>query len=105
MHENDVPPIKYILSWSLKPIKSSFAFFDGDNICKSNDAHYCDTVKKKTETYQKGQFCKNHENWFYENWLFQEETPFEENKTVMKSKLYFKKIKDVNCIYRCLATI
>ena len=27
--------------------------FAGDNICKSNDAHYCDT-EKKTKAYQKG---------------------------------------------------
>ena len=28
---------------------------------------------------------------FYENWLFQAKRPFEENKTIMKSKLYFKR--------------
>ena len=38
-----------------------------------------------------GQTYKNHENWFYEKWLFQEERPFEENKTFMKSTLYFKR--------------
>ena len=27
--------------------KSSFAFFADDNICKSNDANYCDSVKRK----------------------------------------------------------
>ena len=57
---------------------------------KSNDAHYCDTVKRKQKPTKEGQICKNHQKWFYENWLFQEERPFEENKTVIKSKLYFK---------------
>ena len=47
--------------------------------------------KKKQKPTTKGQICKNHENWFYENWLFQEERPIEENKTVMKSKLYFNR--------------
>ena len=62
-------------------------FFASDNICKSNYAHYCDTVKRKQKPTKKGQIYKNHWNWFYEYWLFQEERPFEENKTVMKSKL------------------
>ena len=70
--------------------KSSFALFAGDNICKSYDAHFCDTVKRKQKRTKKGQICKNHENWFYENWLFQEERSFEENKTVMESKLHSK---------------
>ena len=90
MHENDVPPIKKKLSWLLKTIEIFVAFWEGNNICNSNDAHYWDTVKRK-KTYNKGQMCKNHENWFYENWFFQEERPFEENKTVMKSKLYFNR--------------
>ena len=47
------------------------------------------TENKKLQ--KKGQICKNQANWFYENWLFQEEIPFEENKTVMKSKLYFNR--------------
>ena len=33
--------------------KYSFAFFAGDNICKSIDAHYCDTVNRK-QTNKKG---------------------------------------------------
>ena len=68
-----------------------FAFFAGDKICKSNDAHFSDTMKRKQKPTKKGQICENHENWFYENLLFQEEIPFEENKTVMKSKLYFNR--------------
>ena len=52
---------------------------------------YCDTVKRKQKPTKKGQICKNHENWFYENCLFQKDRQFEENKTVMKSKLYFKR--------------
>ena len=68
-----------------------FALFAGDNICKSNDDHYCDTVKRKQKPTKKWQICKNHENWFYEKWLFQEERPYEENKAVMKRKLYFKR--------------
>ena len=46
---------------------------------------------KKQKPTKKGPICKNHENWFYENWLFQEKRPFEENKTVTKSKLYFNR--------------
>ena len=56
---------------------SSFAFFAGDNNCKSNEAHFCDTVKRKQKPTKMGQICKNHENR-----LFQEERPFEENKTI-----------------------
>ena len=57
----------------------------------SNDAHYGDTVKRKEKPTKKGQICKNLESWFDENCLFQEERPFEKNKTVMKSKLFFKR--------------
>ena len=71
--------------------KSSFAFFAGDNICKSNNAHYCDFLKRKQKPTKKVQIYKNHENWFCENWLFREERPFEENKTVMKSKFYLNR--------------
>ena len=68
-----------------------FAFFADDNICKSNDTHCCDAVKKKEKPTKKGQICKNHENWFFENWLFQEERAFEENKIAIKNTLYFKR--------------
>ena len=34
--------------------KSSFEFFAGDNNCKSNDAHYCDTVKRKQKPTKMG---------------------------------------------------
>ena len=71
--------------------KSSFAFFAGYKTCNSNDAQCCDNGKRKQKPIKKGQTCKTHENWFYENWLFQEERPFEENKTVIKCKLYFKR--------------
>ena len=47
--------------------------------------------KENKNLQKKGQICKIHENWFYENWLFQEERPFEEKKTVVKSKWYFKR--------------
>ena len=49
-------------------------------------------LRKENRNLQKrGKYAKNHQNWFYENWLFQEERPFEENKTVMKSKFYFNR--------------
>ena len=37
--------------------KSLFSFFAGDNICKSNDARFCDTVKnlQKRANLQKSQ--------------------------------------------------
>ena len=70
--------------------KNFICIFASDSICKSNDAHFCDTVKRKQKPTKKRQNCKNHNNWFYENWLFQEERPFEENRTAMKRKLYFK---------------
>ena len=56
------------------------SFFEGYKIFKLNDAHYCDTVKREQEPTKKGHICKNHESWFYENWLFQEERPFGEKK-------------------------
>ena len=36
------------------------------------DAHFCDTVKKKTKTYKKG---GEKSRVFYENRLYQEERP------------------------------
>ena len=39
-----------------------FAFFADDAICKSNDAHYCNTVKRKQKPTKKEQICKNREN-------------------------------------------
>ena len=44
-------------------MKSSFAFFAVENICKPKDAHYCDTKKRKQKQPKKGQIGKNHENW------------------------------------------
>ena len=57
----------------------------------SHDVHYFDTVKIKQKPTKKDQICKNQENWLYENWLFQEKRPFEENQTVIRSKMYFKR--------------
>ena len=48
-------------------------------------------LKENRNQQKRGQIRKNHENWFYENGLFQEENPFEENKTVMKSSLSFNR--------------
>ena len=73
-------------------------FFTNDNIYKSNDAHYCDTMKRKN-LQKEGQICKNIESWFYEKWLFQEERPIEENQTFMKNKLYFHRLL-MGIVYR-----
>ena len=37
--------------------KFRFAFFTVDNICKSNDAHYCDIVKRKQKPTKKGKYA------------------------------------------------
>ena len=39
------------------------AFFEGNKVCKSNDAHYCDTVKTEQELTKKRQICKSHKNF------------------------------------------
>ena len=70
--------------------KSSFAIFLGNNICKSNDPHYCNTVKRKQKPTKNRQICKIQENWFYENWLFQEERPFEEKKPLWRANCISK---------------
>ena len=62
-----------------------------------NDAHYCDAVKRKQKPTKKLQICKNHENWIYENWLFQEERQFEEQNHYWEQNV-FQKINDVICI-------
>ena len=91
MHENDVPD-QLNVKLNTKKIKNlPLHCFAGDNNCKINDAHYCDTVKRKQKTTKMSQIYKNHENWFYENWLSQEERPFEENKPFMKSVQYFNR--------------
>ena len=36
----------------------SLPFCAGDNICKSNDAHYCDAVKRKQKRTKRGKFAK-----------------------------------------------
>ena len=65
-------------------MKIFVCIFAVDNIFKSNDAQYCDTVKRKQKPTKRTQICKNP---FF---LFQEERPFEENKTIVKRKLYCK---------------
>ena len=65
MHENDVPPNQFDIKLiTKKQKKSSLAFSAGDSICKSNDAHYGDIVKKTKPTKKGGQICKNHEQFF-----------------------------------------
>ena len=47
-------------------------------------------VWKENKNLQKwGKYTKITKIGFHENWLFHEERPFEENKTLMKSTLYF----------------
>ena len=91
-----ISPNQLNIELNTKNKKSSFAFFAVDNICKSNDAHYCDNMKRKQKPTKNGQICKNHESWFYENCLFQEERAFEENKNCYKEQFAFQKINDVN---------
>ena len=38
--------------------KMLFAFFTVGNICKSNDAHYCDTVKENKNLQKRGEYAK-----------------------------------------------
>ena len=33
-------------------------FFSGENICKSNDVHYCDTVKRKQKPTKRDKYAK-----------------------------------------------
>ena len=47
-------------------------------------------LRKKTKTCKKGANMKK-SRIFYEKWLYQEKRPFEENETVMKSKLFFNR--------------
>ena len=44
-----------VITKNKKPL---FAFFAGYNICKSKDAHYCDSVKKKQNLQKRGKFLK-----------------------------------------------
>ena len=44
-------------------------------------------VNQMTPNTKKWQICKNHEYWFYENWLFKEERPFEEKKRYEEQSL------------------
>ena len=45
-------------------------------------------LRKENKNLQKrDKYTKLTKNGFYENWLFEEERPFEENETVMKRKL------------------
>ena len=53
------PPNQFNIKQITKKNKSSFASFVGDNICKSNGAHYCDTVKRKQKPIKKRQICNN----------------------------------------------
>ena len=67
------PPSQLNVQLITKNKKSPFAFFAGDNICKSNDSHYCETVKRKQKPTKNGHIYKNYKNVLYENWLFQED--------------------------------
>ena len=46
-------------------------------------------MKRKQKPTKKGQICKNYEKWFYENWLFEEERRFEENKNRYEEKIVY----------------
>ena len=39
--------------------KYTFSFFAGNNIGKSNDAHYCDNLKRKQKPKKKGKSAKS----------------------------------------------
>ena len=87
------PPINSILRWSLKKIKILVCIFCRTTIVSQMTPIIVIVWKENKNLLKRRQIWKNHENWFYENWFFQEERPFEENKTVMKSKFYFSKVK------------
>ena len=91
MHKNDVSPNQLNIKPITKNIKNLRLHFLQVTTFVSQMTPIIVILLKKQKPTKKGQTCKNHENVFYENWLFQEERPFEENKTVMRSKLYFKK--------------
>ena len=73
-----------------KAKKSPLAISEGNNICKSNDAHYCDTMKSKVKPTKKGQICKNHDNWLMKTGCSKKKEHLRK-KTVMKCKLYFNR--------------
>ena len=80
MHKSDAPNQLIIKVITKNNKNLCFGLFEGNNICKSKDAHYCGTVKRKQKPTKKREICKYHKKW-----VFDEKRPFEENKTVMKS--------------------
>ena len=55
MHENDVPPNQLNIKLIPKNNKNvPLHYLKVTKIRKSNDAHYCDTVKGEQKTYKKG---------------------------------------------------
>ena len=51
-------PIMQILGWSPKTIKIFVCIFASENICKSCDAHFCDTLKRKQKPTKVGKYTK-----------------------------------------------
>ena len=71
-----------------KQEKSLFAFFEGNNICKSNEAPYCDTLQRKKPTKKGANMQKSRKLVFMK-------TGFSEKKDhVSKIKLLLR----ANCI-------
>ena len=58
------PPNHLNIKLITKNNKIFVCFFAINNIGVSNDAHYCDTVKRKQKPAKMGQICKSRENWF-----------------------------------------
>ena len=88
MHENNVPAIN--IKVSIKSNKNLRLHFLLVTFVSQMTPIIVILWRENKNLQKRGKIAKI-TNWFYENWLFQEETPFEENKTVMKSKYYFKK--------------
>ena len=92
MHENDVPPNQLNNKLITKNNKNLRLHFLILTTFVNQMTPIIVILRKENKNLQtKGQICKNHENWFYENWLFQEEKICKENKTVRKSELYFNR--------------
>ena len=66
------------------------SIFAGYKICKSNDAHYCDTVETKQKAKKRGKLVKITKTGFMKTGCSKKKEHLRK-KNVMKSKLYFKR--------------
>ena len=74
------PPNQLNIKLITKNKKTPFAFFKSKKFCKSNDAHYCDTVRREQKPTKRGKYAKITKNGFMKTCCSKKKDPLRKLK-------------------------